>query len=659
MNLPALISKRPPAYFYASLNVLRRSLSQAADEERIEIPKRIHRGPTDILKALEKTISRDPTAAHYKYHDDPYLIPMSNIGKRTFAMAQESGRKSAHWIRKEHADLFNHKEADPAIPSFFPKLVYNENSQVTIEDLTKAIEEHRVQDAQFIYNLLKKSEQEVNDKLKQMLLELVCYFNCDDSIDEEFIEERWFKQSSNLKDRMRKTWKDGSFAEELFQSVTNPTADTYSAIIQGMNKYFQADRAWKLFEESQAKGLVLTTDAYNSLIRVTNFLKESADKRLDFITNILSDMNKCGVAPNLGTLNAVLHSLSSMGSNRSAREFLMGLLSEFRTLGIEPSLGSWYYVMITFYKERSPPTTVLYEIMNQIKDKEHSIRDLSDTNFFVTAMDVCRNHLNDVELAKRINDLLHYGDNYNLIGDSFKESIYYRHYVILMVANTPLEEFMRDIYDLLVPNIYIPEPGVMNEILKQIELNGIVEYLPKIWSDMVSFDHANRENLVDYVVDIMIENPQPENPSLTEHFSKIAWDIYKRIEEQNVRKIGKISATGGKYGKMMALLLRNNDFEQGCKIMEKLDKEHQTIPGVPRLEDLELFIDHCIENKMPSRAIACIQYCSDSGFAECGALASKLNEKLTLDESHLQKLFKIVGDLKLSDKISQEQNESK
>lgn len=62
--------------------------------------------------------------------------------------------------------------------------------------------------------------------------------------------------------------------------------------------------------------------------------------------------------------------------------------------------------------------------MAQIENKYHEIRDLSDTNFFVSAMDVCRNHLNDVKLAKRIDNLLHFGNNYDLIGDSYKESIY-------------------------------------------------------------------------------------------------------------------------------------------------------------------------------------------------------------------------------------------
>lgn len=71
-----------------------------------------------------------------------------------------------------------------------------------------------------------------------------------------------------------------------------------------------------------------------------------------------------------------------------------------------------------------PVSTILHDIMKEVEHKEHSIRDISDTNFFVTAMDICNNHLNDPELGKRVDRLLHLGNNYNLIGDSYKESIY-------------------------------------------------------------------------------------------------------------------------------------------------------------------------------------------------------------------------------------------
>lgn len=82
------------------------AIAEGNSKEKIVIPKRIHRSPTDILKALSATVKRDPTAAHYKYHDDPYLIPTSNITKRTYAMANEAGVKAAQWIKEEHRDLF-------------------------------------------------------------------------------------------------------------------------------------------------------------------------------------------------------------------------------------------------------------------------------------------------------------------------------------------------------------------------------------------------------------------------------------------------------------------------------------------------------------------------------------------------------------------------
>lgn len=68
-----------------------------------------------ITQALAGTIQRDPTAPHFKYHDDPYLIPLSNRTKRMYALAQESGRKAAMWIKEQHPELFQHQLADPPI----------------------------------------------------------------------------------------------------------------------------------------------------------------------------------------------------------------------------------------------------------------------------------------------------------------------------------------------------------------------------------------------------------------------------------------------------------------------------------------------------------------------------------------------------------------
>lgn len=83
------------------------SQSTTDEPQRIVIPKKINRGPTDLLYTLSKTVGRDPTAAHYKYHDDPYLIPTSLFNREQYALSHESGKQAAQWIRREHAVLFN------------------------------------------------------------------------------------------------------------------------------------------------------------------------------------------------------------------------------------------------------------------------------------------------------------------------------------------------------------------------------------------------------------------------------------------------------------------------------------------------------------------------------------------------------------------------
>lgn len=69
-------------------------------------------------------------------------------------------------------------------------------------------------------------------------------------------------------------------------------------------------------------------------------------------------------------------------------------------------------------------STILADILKELHGKDLKIQDPKDIHFFVTAMDVARNHLQNLELAESVDKLLHTGDNYDLIGDSFKESIY-------------------------------------------------------------------------------------------------------------------------------------------------------------------------------------------------------------------------------------------
>lgn len=145
--------------------------------------------------------------------------------------------------------------------------------------------------------------------------------------------------------------RDGGFAEELFISIENPDSKAYSAIIQGMAKYGQADRAYQLFEEARQKGFPLNTDTYNLIIRCATTIRENNQKRLDFLIKILEELNGVGLKPNLRTLNAAVDVLSASKSDRLCRVYILRILSEFKRLGIEPSLATYYSILTTFYRE--------------------------------------------------------------------------------------------------------------------------------------------------------------------------------------------------------------------------------------------------------------------------------------------------------------------
>lgn len=101
--LPNMFAMQSTAAAAASKN----PSSSSSENQRIVIPKRIKRGPTDVLYTLSKTIGKDPTAAHYKYHDDPYLTPVSLFSREQYALSYESGKQTAQWVKQQHAELFN------------------------------------------------------------------------------------------------------------------------------------------------------------------------------------------------------------------------------------------------------------------------------------------------------------------------------------------------------------------------------------------------------------------------------------------------------------------------------------------------------------------------------------------------------------------------
>lgn len=389
----------------------------------------------------------------------------------------------------------------------------------------------------------------------------------------------------------------------------------------------------------------MDTNTYNSIIANANFLKENVNERWELCQDLLQQMKQQQLKPNLGTMNALLECISTIGNYKLARKSALQVLSEFRKLSVNPSLGTYYYILIIFCRERGPVSHVIVDIFNEIDGQAFEMQHQKDTFFFVTAMDVCRNHLQDRNLAKRVNDLLHVGNNYELIGDTYKESIYYRHYFALLSQTCTADEFM-ETYDLLVPNIYIPEPGIMEEILKMVELNEALELMPRLWSDMVIFDHINRESLLVRSLKIMmskkLDTTLKHHEQLPQQFAKVALDIYNKIEDSENKK-KHLSFTGHMIGDILSLLLRGGNWEKATEVFANIDKNQHRIPGTPTEACLMEFIEACIVNKNPSLAMSCLEYAIENNMDGL-VLAKRMNEGFTLNETHLAKIKSLLGD---------------
>lgn len=617
--------------------------SSTESQTEIVIPKRIPRSPTDILRALASTVKQDYTAAHYKYHDDPYLIPTSNTAKRAYAMAQEAGRKAAYWIRQEHAELFQHRVADPPVQAFFPRAVYDENSEVNESVLLTAISDWCVQDAINIHTLLEKKGIEISRDTKQRFLEMLCFYNSEDAFQEEWIEERWFRQSQKGMEKHSKTWKDNGIAEQIFNSLSPADSASYSAIIAGMALHGQFEKACRKYKEAKEAQIAISIDAYNCLIVGSPFLKESYEMRWAFVEDMMKAINEEGIMPNLGTLNAVLESLSSMPSFRHAKTNALRVIAEFKTLGIEPSLASYFHILNIFCTERGGVSSVLVDIVNVLeKQKSLTIQDPKDIWFFMKAMDVCRFHLVDKDLAYRVDSLLHTGDNYNFIGDSYKESVYYRHFFMLLCQTEQLDTFMT-LYNRLVPHIYVPEPVVMEEVLKTVDINGAAQYLPQLWSDIIRFDYSSRENLITALL-TGLKNSSTEDEKLRTDLADIATAVFEKFRSQDEQRENKrISWTASMFGDIMEVVLRGDKFDVACEILNILDTKQHQILGAPNIDSLSAFLDACISKNDVTNAIKCIQYCCDAGFPDAGPFSQKLNNSLKLSEYEKNKLATLVG----------------
>eukprot|EP00088_Acartia_fossae_P055076 TRINITY_DN6395_c0_g1_i4.p1 TRINITY_DN6395_c0_g1~~TRINITY_DN6395_c0_g1_i4.p1 ORF type:complete len:673 (-),score=144.76 TRINITY_DN6395_c0_g1_i4:54-2072(-) len=609
--------------------------SSSTSEEVIEIPKRVERSHTDILKALASTVGTDYTAPLYRYHDDPWLIPYTQIDKREFWLAKESGRKAARFIAERHPHLFNKNRiyADPPITAFQPRSELNRDN-VTPELLDNYITNLQVEDAITVYDLLKEKKKNLPKEMQQDLLELLAY----NAEEEELTAENRITKGMIVS---KKEWASGGLAERLYSKLKSPEARL--TMLLGLAKYNQPERAKQMWDEMKANEDIVPLEGYNAIISVVTHADFA--KLKDEVCGHLEKMRSAGHLPNEETLVSCLATVARFAGklrngSGECKEFALALLSEFKSVGVEPCLGAYLHLLDIYYSKRSrDKSMILQDILNEVGSRADSLwpaKTPADLKFIPRAMEVAQ-YLNQVKLAYRIHELLHTGNNLNLLATDQDSLKYHHDFFVIILRNESLDVSMA-LFNKLFPHLWTPGADVFEQMLMAINSSSGVNYLGKLYDDMEISEWGKtiKEKVYEInktVLRIIDKHPssQSEFQNLGPTYADIAYRIFTHLKVHKNNKMMrlKFNVLAEEICSLaLKILLIEDEFSRACEVFEFCNEEKEFIPG--RLSDaiLVLFMNTTVQNGNIELGMQIVEYMvsfNSSAALQCAQQLATLN----------------------------------
>ncbi|XP_043247913.1 protein PTCD3 homolog, mitochondrial isoform X2 [Colletes gigas] len=623
-----------------SWSQVKRLQSSSSSDSCIKIPRRIERGPTDILYALGQTVPKDVLSTSVKYYDDPFLIPTKKADYRIYALARESGKKTATWIFKQHADLFPNNLSDPKIEAFMPPVKYTDKSQVSEELLLDTISRCNASKSLEIYNLL---EDNVSNETKQALLELFCYYNDTTYENEFFPDERFF-----MKKDYRKSWTHDPEIEKLYQFLITQDSATaalaYNTMLCAYGKWKQAGEVWSLYNKCLKEDIPLSITSFNYILAsITQRIAGSAINHKTVIYSIFAAMTARGVYPNVITLNNTLKSVCSMVSASLARSVLNHLLKEFRRLNIKFSLGTYCYILQIICRGGDESYNSFMDTLRTMSKERFTLEHLSDTNCFAKVMEIISIRYVDRAAGDLLHKIVLTDDNYKFMMNAIYMNNYYSRYVTLILSTSTISEFY-ECYRNIVPMMYIPDNDVMTKIivsLKSYSPEVVMEYLLKFWLDIKKHELTININLISTVIDLIHTVILPTNPPLTELFVEVALSCFNSIK--NEMEKGNNSFGTAVMGQIALLLLYNDRMAEASQVLTMITKSFALF--LPTMEETQLntLFETCVSKGYMTQALLVLEICIIAEFEHAAELAKTLYSNPKLNDVHRDKLIELVG----------------
>lgn len=457
----------------------------------IKIPKRIERGPTDILKALVSTVKYVPSEPNRDLHDDPYLLPIARMDRLTFPLAKLSGISTAKFLLNKHPELFFRDDAEPKIRAFYPSEEFREDMEFNVDDLKWCIENHDPVNAIIAYNgLVNRDKVQLDTELLLQFFELICYTNEETPLGMIEHQKSYFTSRNDLEET---PWRKTGLASKIFNQIKEniEPSRVYSAMISGLSKHNEFEAAHEIFKEfvefHPSDGLNI--NAYEYLLHDVGRHRSSKDLAVKTINEVVQHMENYQVKPSLEIFNSILQTYRGFSCDTADAEYSHQLVTDMIALDIRPSPFTYACLIQIIQKSRgsSKFRPLIEKILDHMmsEDDAVTIRDERDTTSLAIFMRIFASYMHDTKLAS-IAFKLH-SKCPELVDNAAARSGFFDRYFELLLATEKLDNITQ-FYLSHVPLQFVPSENNYAAFAEVLDLYQASEdIIDKVGQDIINF----------------------------------------------------------------------------------------------------------------------------------------------------------------------------
>ncbi|XP_068870787.1 small ribosomal subunit protein mS39 [Aphelocoma coerulescens] len=629
--------------------------SQVTQEE-IVLPRRKTWDKLAVLQTLASTVNRDPTAAHYMFQDDPFLMPRNAANSRLYSLSKESGRNAAKYIIKNFPQYFDKTFAEPNIPYLMPESLTPQTEGVSEEALRERIHLRMVKESVDIFDQLLQAGTPVSLETTNSLLDLLCFYGDvkptpeKEEEEKEDLEEpgenaseqkapkRQFQRGSQSSGPR---WRENNHAERIFKIMPERNAHSYCTMIRGMVKHGAYSKAYDMYIDLLNERHKADVHTFNALIRAVPYLKEKFVERWELAKDFLTHMAQQKVQPTLLTFNSVLKTLRRCGG--VGRSMSLSVLKEMEALDIEPSLASYDHLLSMYYKGVDVQSSdIISEVLNEVEKRSFTAQDPDDASFFPTAMQVCCD-LKDIKLAYQLNKALEKGDNWKFL-DVDRLNGYWSKFFSLLCMMEQIEVVLKW-YKEMSFSLFYPSPKNILGLLQALDAANQLEVIPSVWEDVKQLGFSRRQDLLEEFLSLMSRDQHPSEIQLA--FAKCAEEIKAVHEAAGLGQVP-LEWTGSALGHVVVLFSRAGRTQDAWNMMERF----QQINRIPTDKVMDEFLNCAKQTNSPDEAIKMVKLAASLGLPSSQRLKSRMEEEFELSETQKKALQSIKWDGDSSDSDS-------